>query len=109
MLSSVHLLCVLRATCAYTKFIKFFLKHWHLSLFALRLFNVSNVACLQELAQSRRNVTQLTTVVEQLHKEKANLMEEVEAHEFTVRSSVVATKARLPFSCNEKGLCVLKI
>ena len=108
-LSSVHLLCVLRATCAYTKFIKFFLKHWHLSLFALRLFNVSNVACLQELAQSRRNVTQLTTVVEQLHKEKANLMEEVEAHEFTVRSSVVATKARLPFSCNEKGLCVLKI
>ena len=53
-------------------------------------------------------MTQLTTVVEQLRKEKAKLMEEVEAHEFTVRSSVVATKARLPFSCDEKGVCVLK-
>ena len=60
--------------------------------FALRQFNVSNVGCLQELAQSPRDVTQLTTDVEQLHKEKADLLEKVEAHQFTVRSSVVATE-----------------
>ena len=40
---------------------------------------------LQELAQSRRDVTQLTTEVEQLRREKADLVGEVEAHKSSVR------------------------
>ena len=40
----------------------------------------------QELAQYERDVTQLTTEVEQLRKEKANLLGEVEAHKLTVSS-----------------------
>ena len=43
----------------------------------------------QELAQYQRDVTKLTTEVEQLHREKANLLGEVEAHKLTVRPSHV--------------------
>ena len=41
--------------------------------------------CSQELAQSRRDVIQLTTEVEQLRREKADLVGEVEAHKSSVR------------------------
>ena len=47
------------------------------------------VSCPQELAQSRRDVTQLTTEVEQLRKEKADLLGEVEAHKLTMRHNHV--------------------
>ena len=47
------------------------------------------VSCPQELVQSRRDVTQLTTEVEQLHKEKADLLGKVEALKLTVRPSHV--------------------
>ena len=46
------------------------------------------VLCQQELAQYQRNVTQLTTEVEQLHKEKVDLLGEVEAHKVMVRHSL---------------------
>ena len=39
--------------------------------------------------QSHRDVTQLTADVEQLHKEKADLLVEVEAHKLTVSSNHV--------------------
>ena len=43
----------------------------------------------QELAQYQRDVTQLTNEVEQLRKEKADLLVEVEAHKLTVSSNHV--------------------
>ena len=53
------------------------------------------VACPQELAQYQRNVIQLTTEVEQLHREKADLVGEVEAHKLTVRPSHVISTNHL--------------
>ena len=50
------------------------------------------VSCPQELVQFRRDVTQLTqltTEVEQLRKEKADLLGKVEALKLTVRPSHV--------------------
>ena len=43
----------------------------------------------QELTQSHRDVTKLTTEVEQLRKEKADLLGEVEAHKLAVSSNHV--------------------
>ena len=51
---------------------------------------LTNLIYLQELAQSRRDVTQLTTEVEQLRKEKADLVGEVKTHKSSV-SHVTAT------------------
>ena len=45
---------------------------------------LTTLLCPQELAQYQRNVTQLTTEVEQLRREKADLMGEVEAHKVMV-------------------------
>ena len=48
----------------------------------------------QDLVQYQRNMTQLTTEVEQLRREKADLLGEVEAHKLMVRSShVIVTKS----------------
>ena len=46
------------------------------------------VSCPQELAQSRRDATQLTTEVEQLRKEKADLVGELETHKVMVRPTM---------------------
>ena len=45
----------------------------------------------QELARSRVEMTKLTTDVEQLRREKADLQGELEAHKFTVRSGHVTS------------------
>lgn len=50
---------------------------------------LEKVGHLEELAQSHRDVTQLTTEVEQLRKEKADLLGKVEALKLTVRPSHV--------------------
>ena len=50
---------------------------------------LEKVAHLQELAQSRRDVTQLTTEVEQLCRNRKDLLAEIEAHKVTVRCSVI--------------------
>lgn len=46
---------------------------------------MSNFEYPQELAQSRRDVTQLTNDVEHLCKEKADLLGKVEEHKVMVR------------------------
>ena len=47
------------------------------------------IICPQELAKSRKEVAQLTTEVEQLHREKADLVGEVKTHKSRVRPSYV--------------------
>ena len=52
---------------------------------------IFQIACFvhpQNLAQSRMEVTKLTTDVELLCREKVDLREEIEAHKLTVRSRV---------------------
>ena len=61
--------------------------------------------CRQELAQSRRDVTQLTTEVEQLRREKTDLVGEVEAHKLTVRSSHMT----VTISCVHWWSCNLRV
>jgi len=66
---------------------------------------LEKVGHLQELVQSRRDVTQLTTEVEQLRKEKADLLGEVEAHKITVRHSHVT----VTISCVHWWNCILRV
>ena len=46
---------------------------------------LEKVGHLEELAQSHRDVTQLTTEVEQLCRKRIDLLAEIEAHKVTVR------------------------
>lgn len=50
---------------------------------------LEKVGHLQELVQSRRDVTQLTTEVEQLCRKRNDLLVEIEANKVTVRCSTL--------------------
>ena len=62
------------------------------------------IICPQELAKSHRDVTQLTTELEQLCKEKTDLLEEVEAYKSRVRPSYVISN-QLTLEVTVKSLC----
>ena len=74
-LSSVQFLSALHATCACT----------NCNILLKSLFALPTIEYPQELAQSRRDVTQLKNDVEHLCKEKADLLEKVETHKMMVR------------------------
>ena len=55
------------------------------------ILSTLTIICPQDLDKSRKEVTQLTTELEQLYKEKTDLLGEVEAYKSRVRPSYVMT------------------